>query len=84
MYIRKPVIQYGNIKDIKIKIREIQTAEKGFTWSKEQFNGDHYKIIGKRNNQHLNISEKILIIYFPNQSQYNLSVTYDVKGDWLE
>ena len=47
MYIREPVIQYGKIKDIRIKIREIQAAEKGFTWTKEQFKGDHYKIIGK-------------------------------------
>ena len=90
MYIREPVIQYGKIKDIRIKIREIQAAEKGFTWTKEQFKGDHYKIIGKRKNQLSNISEKILIIYFPLHNQYNLSVTYDVKGtgwskkDWDE
>ena len=90
MYIRKPIAQYGNIKDVKIKIREIQTTEKGFIWSKEQFNEDHYKIIGKRNNQNSNINEKILIIYFPDQNQYSLSVTYDVKGagwnkkDWNE
>ena len=48
-----------------MEINNIQANEEGFTWTKELFQGDNYKIIGKRKKRLPNISERIIIIYFP-------------------
>ncbi|USK62455.1 YwmB family TATA-box binding protein [Peribacillus asahii] len=85
MYIKKPIVQYDRIENVKNKIDNIQEEEDGFTWTKEQFQDDYYKIIGQKKDNITNISEKILIIYFPFNNQYSLSVTYDVEGNgWNE
>lgn len=80
MYIKEPITEYTNTNDIKNRIMEIKNVEKGFKWTKAQFKGDHYKIIGERKSSNLDIDEKILIIYFPLKDQYNLSITYEIKG----
>ncbi|PKG25252.1 YwmB family TATA-box binding protein [Niallia nealsonii] len=81
MYIKEPIQKYNNIKDIKKRITKIKNEETGYNWSKVESEEDHYTIIGERKTSNLNISEKILIVYFPLKDKYNLSITYDVKGD---
>lgn len=80
MYIKEPITKYDNLLDIKNRIEEIKAKEKGYTWTKLHFNEDHYKITGERKNSHTQTNEKILLIYFPKNDKFNLSVTYDVKG----
>lgn len=80
LFIKEPIVKYENLVEIENKIEIIKVKEKGYTWTKPQFNKDHYKIVGEKKNLSLNIHEKILIIYFPFKDKYNLSVTYDIKG----
>ena len=81
MLIKKPIVQTKSKIEINKKIEQIKTEQKGFTWSIEPSQGKHYKMIGMRKNFTGNVSERILIIFYPvENNRYNLSVTYAVLG----
>ncbi|EOR21447.1 MULTISPECIES: YwmB family TATA-box binding protein [Bacillaceae] len=84
MYIKEPIGQFTKMRDLDQAISTFMRTEKDYTWSKKQAEKDHYKIEGNKKSSNLEMEEKILIIIYSQKGKYNLSITYDVKGDWNE
>lgn len=84
MYIKEPIKQFNTMNDLDKTVSALIKSENDYTWSKKTAERDHYKIEGRKESSHLNLEEKILLIIYSQNGQYNLSVTYDIKGKWDE
>lgn len=84
MYIKEPIKQFTTMSDLDKSVSTFMKTEKDFTWSKKQAEKDHFKIEGKKESANLELEEKVLIIIYSQNGKYNLSITYDIKGNWNE
>lgn len=84
IYIKEPIRKYTNLKELDKRVNVIKRTETDYSWSKKKFVKDHYKIEGKKKTSNADLEEQILIIIYSQGGTYNLSVTYDLKGNWDE
>ncbi|MDE5055217.1 YwmB family TATA-box binding protein [Niallia taxi] len=84
MYIKEPIKQFTTMSDLDKSVSTFMKTEKDYTWSKKQAEKDHFKIEGKKESANLELEEKVLIIIYSQNGKYNLSITYDMKGNWNE
>lgn len=84
MYIKEPIKQFTTMSDLDKSVSTFMKTEKDYKWSKKQAEKDHFKIEGKKESANLELEEKVLIIIYSQNGKYNLSITYDIKGNWNE